>query len=32
VALIDTAGLVQMSFREEPLRLARRLLKHYYKQ
>lgn len=32
VALTDTAGLVQMSFQEEPLRLAHRILKHYYKQ
>lgn len=31
VALTDTAGLVQMSFQEEPLRLAQRILKHYYK-
>lgn len=31
VALSDTAGLVQMSFQEEPLRLAQRILKHYYK-
>lgn len=32
VTLSDTAGLVQMSFHEEPLRLAKRILKHYYKQ
>jgi hypothetical protein len=32
VMLSDTAGLVQMSFHEEPLRLAKRILNHYYKQ
>lgn len=32
VTLSDTAGLVQMSFHEEPLRLAKRILNHYYKQ
>jgi len=31
VILSDTAGLVQMSFQEEPLRLAKRILKHYFK-
>jgi hypothetical protein len=31
VTLTDTAGLLQMSFHEEPLRLAQRVLKHYYK-
>ena len=32
VNLTDTAGLLQMSFHEDPLRLAHRILKHYYKQ
>lgn len=32
VMLTDTAGLVQMSFQEEPQRLAQRVLKHYYQQ
>ena len=32
VRLTDTAGLLQMSFHEEPLRLAQRVLKYYYKQ
>lgn len=31
VEISDTAGLVQMSFQKEPLRLAERILKHYYK-
>lgn len=31
VALTDTAGLLQMSYQEEPQRLAQRILKHYYK-
>jgi hypothetical protein len=31
VEISDTAGLVQMSFQKEPLRLAQRILKHYYK-
>lgn len=31
VALTDTAGLVQMSFQKEPLGLAQRILKYYYK-
>lgn len=32
VSLADTAGLIQMSFQEDPQRLAQRILKHYYKQ
>jgi uncharacterized protein DUF4007 len=31
VTLTDTAGLVQMSFQKEPLLLAQRILKHYFK-
>lgn len=31
VGISDTAGLVQMSFQQEPLRIADRILKNYYK-
>jgi len=32
VTLTDTAGLVQMSFNQEPLKLAYRILRSYYKR
>lgn len=32
IMLTDTAGLVQMSFQDEPLRLAQRILNHHYKR
>jgi Protein of unknown function (DUF4007) len=32
VDLMDTAGLLQMSFRDEPIGLMRRILKHYYER